>query len=169
MRGLYGQGHHESRGRIVTPDASSNVHSGAKSREPFYYQGSIGIPVQDPTGQTGAVVLQFVVPSGKNGYLWKLAIDFVGAGFVEGSGTIVWKIFRDAALRKAVKGFNRLVASVASVPNPNEIPPIQIYENETITVVMYNIGAGAPAGQVSAAAIIGWFYQKSQEKGSRWG
>lgn len=150
--------------QYVTPDASTDPHSGGKSREPFYQQSSVAMPAVGAS----ATVLSFVVPSGKNGFIWKMAIDFVGAGFTEGSGTIVWKIFRDAALRKAVKGFNNLVASVGAVPNPVEVPAIQIYENEVISVVVYNVGAGAPAGQVSVAAMIGWFYPKAQEKKTRW-
>jgi hypothetical protein len=113
--------------------------------------------------------MQFLVPSGKNGYIWKLAIDYVGAGFVEGNGLVTWKIFRDIALRKAVKGFNNILASIGQVSNPVEIPPIQIYENEWITVVVYNAVTGpVAAGQVSVSAAVGWFYPKNQEDGQRW-
>lgn len=161
MRGLYGAAPAMPQ---QNPDSSSNIHSGSKRREPFYYQHSVAIPAVGAS----ATVLQFKVPSGKNGYIYKLAIDYVGAGFVEGNGDITWKIFRDIALRKAVKGFNNLVASVGQVPNPVEIPPIQIYEQEFITVVVYNVSGPAPAGQVSVAAMIGWFYPKHEESGTRW-
>lgn len=162
MRGLYGTSHQG----IATPNpsASSNVHSGSKKREPFYYTNSVALPAVSAK----ATVLSFVVPSGKNGYIWKIAIDFVGAGFTEGSGAIVWQIFRDAAQRKAIRGFNNLLASVGQVPNPVEIPPVQIYENEQIGVVINNVSAGIPAGQVSVSAMIGWFYPKHEEDGQRW-
>lgn len=162
MRGLYGTAAAPS---DINRDVSSNVHSGSKRREPFYYQHSVAIPALGAQ----ATVLQFKVPSGKNGFIWKMAIDYVGAGFTEGSGAITWQIFRDLALRKAVKGFNNLVASVGQVPNPVEIPPIQIYESEFITVVVNNVGGpNPPAGQVSVAAFIGWFYPKNEEDGQRW-
>ena len=162
MRGLYGL---SAAAAVPNRDSSSNVHSGAKRREPFYFQNSVAIP--NPGGS--ATVMQFLVPSGKNGYIWKLAIDYVGAGFVEGNGLVTWKIFRDIALRKAVKGFNNILASIGQVSNPVEIPPIQIYENEWITVVVYNAVTGpVAAGQVSVSAAVGWFYPKNQEDGQRW-
>lgn len=147
-------------------DATPDVYSQQENREPFYYQSSVGIPAIGGK----ATVLSFPVKPGRNGYIWKVAIDYVGAGFTEGNGAIVWRIFRDAAQTEAIKGFNNLVASVGAVNNPVEIgAPIRIYEQQTISIVVYNVaGPNPPAGQVSVGVLQGWFYPKMQQDQSRW-
>lgn len=147
------------------PISSPDVYSKQPNRESFYYQQSVGMPAFG--GQ--ATVLTFPVPKGRNGEIWKIAIDYVGAGFTEGNGAIVWRIFRDAAQTQAVKGFNNLLASIGAVNNPVEISPIRIYESEVISIVVYNVaGPNPPAGQVSVGVVHGWFYSKMQEDPNRW-
>lgn len=143
---------------------SSNVHSGAKKREPFYCQGAIALPA---VGVTTPIV-QFTVPTTKNGYIWKIGMDYVGAGFVEGSGAIIYRMFHDAALRRAVRGFNNLTASVGAVNAPFEIgAPIQIYENEVPSIAVNNVSLVVGGAQL-VATIVGWFYPRSEEDQVRW-
>lgn len=143
---------------------NSNVHSGAKKREPFYFQGAIALPA---VGATTPIV-QFTVPPTKNGYVWKVGMDYIGNGFVEGSGAIVYRIFRDAALRRAIRGFNNLTASVGAVNSPLEIgAPIQIYENETISIAVNNVSLVVGGAQL-AACLVGWLYPRSEEDPVRW-
>lgn len=146
-----------------SPAASSSVYSGSKKREPFYKQGAIALPA---VGATAAIV-QFLVPPGRNGFLWKVAVDYVGTGFTEGSGQIIYRIFRNAALTRAVKGFNNLTASMGAVNQPLEIPAVQIYENETISMAVSNVSLVVGGAQL-VAVLHGYTYPRSEEDQARW-
>lgn len=165
MRG-YGRGLGQispSMAGMVPPDVSSSVYSGGKSREDFYTQGSVPLPAIG----TQAVVVQRPIPYGRNSYLWKIAVDYVGGGFVEGQGGILYRVFRNAALNRSVKGFATLTASMGTVSNPIEIPPAQLYENELLSIVVVNVSV-VVAGQQIVGALVGWDYPRSEEATSRW-
>lgn len=147
----------------MPPDVSSSVYSGGKSREPFYTQGSVALPAIGAQ----AVVVQRAIPYGRNSFLWKLAVDYVGGGFTEGQGGILFRVFRNAALTRSLKGFATLTASMGTVNNPVEIPPAQLYENETLSIVVVNVSI-VVAGQRVVGALVGWDYPRSEEVKSRW-
>src|SRR5690348_4723315 len=148
-------------------DVSSSIYSGGKAREPFYKQGAIVIPAISAAPSVYSPVVQFVVPYGRNGYLWKIGIDYVGGGFQEGQGNIVYTVFRNAALSRSIKGLVGLTASIGSVNNPVEIPAVQIYENETISIAVTNV-AIPPAGQQLVGVLVGFTYPRSKEGDSNW-
>lgn len=154
--------------------ASASAYSATEAnREPFYFQNAADIPaiaaIGPPVVPGMATVLQFIVPSGKNGMLWKLGIDYVGGGFTEGQGNLIWRLFRDPALTKAIYGFDNLVASIGAVNNPVEIEPIRVYEREVISIVAFNVGINpVPAGAQSVGVVHGWWYPKGAENPTRW-
>lgn len=147
-------------------DVSSSVYSGAKGREPFYVQKAIVIPAITGGPSVYTPIVKFNVPYGRNGFLWKVGFDYVGGGFQEGQGNIIFVIFRNAALTRSIKGFVNLTASIGSINNPVEIPPAQIYENEVISIAATNV-AIPPAGQQLVGVLVGWTYPRSQEGGSQ--
>lgn len=164
MRG-YGRGLGQISGSMagMPLDISSSVYSGAKSREPWYQPGAVALPAIGAQ----AVVVQRSVPYGRNGYLWKLGVDYVGAGFTEGSGALIYRVFRNGALTRAVKGFSNLTASMGAVNNPIEISPVQLYENEVISIVVVNVALGVGGAQL-VGVLHGWDYPRSEESGTRW-
>ncbi len=149
----------------MAPDVSSSVYSGGKSREPFYVQNPE--PVNLGAIGTSAVIVQRAIPYGRNSFLWKIAVDYVGGGFTEGQGAILFRVFRNKALTRAVKGFGTLTAPMGTVSNPVEIPPVQLYENEWLSIVYQNVGI-VPAGQQIVGVLVGWDYPRSEEVGARW-
>ena len=94
-------------------------------------------------------------------------MDYVGGGFTEGQGGILFRVFRNKALTRAVKGFGTLTASMGTVSNPVEIPPVQLYENEWLSIVEQNVSI-VPAGQQIVGVLVGWDYPRSEEVGARW-
>jgi len=163
MRGYRGLGQISPSTAGMPPDVSSSIYSGGKSREPFYTPGAVALPAVGAQ----AVVVQRAIPYGRNGYLWKLGIDYVGPGFIEGSGSLIYRVFRNGALTRAVKGFANLTASMGSVNNPIEVPPIQLYENEVISIVVVNVSLAVGGAQM-VGVLVGWDYPRSEEAGSRW-
>jgi hypothetical protein len=144
-------------------DTSSSVYSGAKIRDDFYKQSAIALPAVG----TSAVVVSKAVPYGRNGFLWKIGIDYVGPGFTEGSGALIYQVFRNAALTRGVKGFVNLTASMGSVNNPVEIPAVQIYEGEIVSIVVNNASLAVGGAQL-VGVLVGWYYPRSEEGGSQW-
>lgn len=153
---------------LVGPDAmrrdiSSSVYSGAKSREPYYVTNAIALPAIG----TQAVVVQRPIPYSKNSFLWKLGVDYVGAGFIEGSGALIYRVFRNFALTRTVKGFANLTASMGAVNNPLEISPVQLYEGEWVSIVVVNVSLNVGGAQL-VGVLHGWDYPRSEEDGARW-
>lgn len=148
---------------IAREAASSSPYSQSDNREPFYYPGSVALPAIGAS----AVISQFPVPRGKNGMIWKMGFEYVGPGFVNGSGQLVWQIFRDPALTKGVKGFTNLLSSIGSFNNPLELPSIRIYEAEVLSLVVKNVSLAA-GGTLAQGVFVGWFYPKAYDSRQRW-
>lgn len=129
--------------------------------EPFVNVNSIALPAQGNTTRAG-VALQFSVPPNRNGVITKIANDFVGGGWTSGTGALVWQIFRDQALTEAIKGFNNIRSSLGTILQMQTVPPIRIYENETISLVILNVGVIVNQ-QIAEGGFMGYFYPKSDE------
>src|SRR5579862_232102 len=59
-----------------------------------------------------ANVIQFQVPLGQNGVIQKIANNFVGGGWVEGSGAVVWQILVDGAPPPGSANYDNIVDSL---------------------------------------------------------
>ena len=110
-----------------------------------------------------AIVVQFQVPTGMNGIIESYGNNFIGGGFNEGSGNVIWQIFRDQALSVPVKGYSNILASLGSPAAPTRHPSgFRVFENEFITLVVKNV-AVVVAGQLSGGRFMGWYYPKDYE------
>lgn len=108
-----------------------------------------------PAATFQAVVVQFKVPAGNNGIIHTYGMNFVGGGFVEGTGDVVWQILRDGL---AIKGYGNILGSLGNPSSPTRHPSgFRIFENQTITLVVKNVGVIA-AGQKSGGRFMGWYY-----------
>jgi len=113
-----------------------------------------------PAVGANAVVLKFVVPSGKNGVISQIANNFVGGGFVDGSGNIIWRFEQDGI---PLVGLENLNTSLGTPAAPSRTAPVRIMENKTISLVVFNIGI-VVAGQLIGGRISGHFYPRNTEQ-----
>lgn len=109
-----------------------------------------------------ATVVEITVPPGRNGILRGIANNFVGGGWVEGTGDVVWRLQRNGA--DFVQGYDNILTSLGNPSNPTIIPGfIRILEGEVITLQVFN-NAVVVAGQRSGGRLLGWFYPREYEE-----
>lgn len=114
-----------------------------------------------------ATVLTFTVPRGQNGVIKEIANVFIGGGFTDGSGAIVWRILQN---NQAVRGKENIVASLGSVAQPSRVGGggyIRILENDIISLTVLNASI-VVAGQIIGGRLSGWFYPKDDDPTDIW-
>lgn len=127
--------------------------------------GYANLPVED--GATQAVIISFTVPIGRNGIIRKIANNYVGGGWVEGSGAVIWKILVDNGPIPGASSYSSIPASLGSPANPVEIAGFRIFENQTITLIAINVGV-AVAGQLVGGRLVGYLYPRELDDGDIW-
>lgn len=134
------------------------------SGEIFFPAAFITIPA---VGQTLPIV-KFQVPAGRSGVINRLANEVVGAGggggagWVNGSGQLVWQILINGAV---VKNCENIVAQLGTVAAPSEIPFIRLRENDLVQLTVTNVSINPPAGQRIGGRMQGWYYPKELDQG----
>lgn len=118
-------------------------------------------------------IISYVVPPGRNGVIYKVANNFVGGGWVEGTGDIIWRILVDGTPPPGATSYNAILASLGNPASPTEIPGFRIFENQVITLVAFNNPAGPDggvivAGQRVGARFVGWNYPTDIEANDVW-
>jgi hypothetical protein len=108
-------------------------------------------------------IISYVVPPGRNGVIYKVANNFVGGGWVEGTGDVIWRILVDGAPPPGATSYDSILASLGNPASPTEIPGFRIFENQVLTLVAFNNPAGPDGGVVVAgqrvgARFVGWNY-----------
>jgi hypothetical protein len=121
-----------------------------------------------PALNTEATILSFQVPQGRNGIINKVACNFVGGGWTEGTGDIIWRIEVDGATPPGANSYHNIPASIGSPAQPVGISGFRIYENQIVEVEVFNNPAGANggvvvAGQFSGARLCGYLYPRESE------
>lgn len=114
-----------------------------------------------------APIVTYVVPPGRNGLIYKVACNFVGGGWVEGSGDVLWRILVDGSPPPGATSYDAILGSLGSPANPVEIPGFRIFENQVLTLVAANV-AVVVAGQKVGARLIGWNYPTDSEEDNVW-
>ena len=84
------------------------------SGEPFNYVNYVALPAIGAT----AVILDFTVPEGRNGAIKWIGNNFVGGGWVEGTGAVVWRILRDDGF---MKNHENLLGSLEEISSENGV------------------------------------------------
>lgn len=118
----------------------------------FDYSTYIALPA---VGANAAVV-QFTVPEGFHGVIKRVGNAFVGAGWTEGSGALVWQILANGGV---VRNYDNIVASLGAVSNPAETAGIFVYEQQLVTLQIFNVSLVVGAAQ-AGGRLSGWFYPK---------
>lgn len=103
----------------------------------------------------------------------KVANNFVGGGWVEGTGDVIWRILIDGTPPPGATNYDSIVASLGSPANPVEIAGFRIFENQVLTLVGFNNPAGpdggvVPAGQRLGARLVGYLYPREYEEDNIW-
>lgn len=105
-------------------------------------------------------VFNFEVPTGYEGVIVSIIQQFVGNGFVEGSGDIHWRI---RVNRRWVKDYGDTITSLGTTQSPCYIyrGGIRLYSKQLVSYFAM-LGTGAtgrldPNGRIITAT-FGWFY-----------
>jgi hypothetical protein len=156
-----------------------NIHKGRPDLPPWIYQpvnwenvDQINYALVPAIGST-AIIISYVVPPGRNGIINKVACNFVGGGWVEGSGDIVWRILVDGTPPPGATSYDSILASLGGPSQPTGIAGFRFFENQVLTFVAFNNPAGANGGVVVAgqrvgARFTGWNYPLDIEEDDIW-
>jgi hypothetical protein len=118
-------------------------------------------------------ILSYVVPPGRNAIVQKVANNFVGGGWVEGTGDLIWRILVDGSTPPGATSYDNILASLGSPASPTQISGFRLFENQVLTVVCFN-NPGGPnggvvvSGQRIGARVIGFDYPREIEASDIW-
>lgn len=120
-----------------------------------------------------ATILTYTVPIGRNGVINKVACNFVGGGWTAGTGDVVWRILVDGVPPPGATSYDNITDSLGSPAQPVGISGFRIFENQTVTVVIFNNPGGASggvvvAGQRAGARLLGHLYPRDMEIDDLW-
>jgi len=118
---------------------------------PFDEQDGINLPA---IGNGFTVVLGFMVPNGSDGVINYISNNFLGGGFNQFSGDIIWQILADG---RAIRNFSNIKAEKGTVGQGREISPIRIYSNQLIQYVVSHRANVGLNGQV-VCSLNGYYY-----------
>ena len=118
-------------------------------------------------------ILSFIVPIGRNGIINKVANNFIGGGWIAGTGDIVWRILVDGAPPPGATSYNNITDSLGSQAQPVGISGFRIFENQHVTVVAFNNPGGLNggvivSGQQVGARLMGHLYPRDMEYLDLW-
>jgi hypothetical protein len=115
---------------------------------------SIPAPANDGADHT---VTQFVVPTGYDGVITSVANFYTGAGFVEGSGDIVWRV---TVGRAWLRNFGNIETTLGSLTSPCPLfrGGVRVYSNQRVTYSVNIPVTSAISGGRIVCAFFGWFY-----------
>jgi hypothetical protein len=127
--------------------------------ESFHLASGIAIPAQDGLFHT---VVTITCPAGRNGVLNRIANEFVGSGFVDFGGSIVYQIVRNptSGITAAERNYQNITASLGSVQDPARISGIRIFENDVLAIVVKNVSI-VPGGELIGGLLGGYFYPRT--------
>jgi hypothetical protein len=120
-----------------------------------------------PVGNT-VTILSFRIPIGRNCIINKVATNFIGGGWIAGTGDVIWRILVDGALPPGANTYNAIDDSLGSPAQPVGIAGFRVFENQLLTVTAFNNPAGANGGVVFAnqrvgARLLGHMYPRDME------
>lgn len=112
-------------------------------------------------------IFTFTVPRGFNGVIKEIGNVFIGGGFTDGSGAVVWRVLQN---NQALRGKENIVNSLGSVAAPSRLGGggfIRILENDLVAMTVLNTSI-VVAGQIIGGRLSGWFYPKDLDPSDIW-
>ena len=142
---------------------------GSRARLPFTYMGIQGqAPAQILLPAIGAaqVVVSFTCPRRQNGEIEFIANQFVGGGWTEGTGSIIWQVLIDGV---PVQGYDAILGSLGTTASPSWLGKgvIQFSENQLVQLRVTNVSI-AVAGQILLGLLRGHFEPVDSSSPSGW-
>lgn len=118
----------------------------------FDQPGSVVLPAA-PSVDTTVLTLQ--VPRGYDGVIKAYSCNFLGGGFVNGSGTIIWRININGT---PVRNFSNITTERGSSEQPRALAGgLRVYSEQIVTLVVNHVSDNTLAGNV-LGSFQGWFY-----------
>ncbi len=156
-----------SSGQVMTAKAPSlDMPPSGQSYRATAIEGQAPAPVVLPNINAQAVVVAFRVPIRQNGTIEFLANQYIGPGFQEGSGLLIWQLLADGV---PIKGYENITVTLGTpaAPGPLGRSPIRIFDSQLIQLVCTNTGIPV-ANQVLIGLLGGHFYPIEEETNSPW-
>ncbi len=119
---------------------------------PFDPTAYIALPAIGAT----STVLSITVSDGYVGVIRNLGNVFVGSGWTEGSGSLIWQLLANGGV---VRNYDNIVSSLGSVNNPRPVGgggAIIVPEGMQIILQVNNVSLNVGGAQVGAR-LGGWF------------
>lgn len=121
--------------------------------------GSIALPVAELVDTT---ILDFTMPVGWDGVATNIMMTVTGAGFIEGSGDVIWRLQVGS---RWIPDFSNVIFQLNDLRNPHSLVGgyIRLLSLQRVRIFAM-LGAGAlgrldPADRLNAA-VVGWQYPK---------
>jgi hypothetical protein len=109
--------------------------------------GVIALPALGVT----ATIVTFTMPAGYSGVVRWLSNIFLGAGFTDGTGDLLWQVIRDG---QPVEDYEAITAQLGTLPIPTDTF-ILVGENQTISITIRTVVA-VGGGNSSGGRLKGW-------------
>lgn len=122
----------------------------------FDFVNYVALPA---AGAAAGVIIDFTVPLGMNGIIKRFGNAYVGSGFTEGSGALLWQLLANT---QPIRNYSAIPASLGATASPSEVSSIRIKESQRIQLVINNVSL-VVGGAKSGGRIGGWFYPKTLE------
>jgi hypothetical protein len=154
----------------VIPNDDFPVQPNYPALPPHLYQPTTGLPFNPTTYVTipaigaTAIILDFFVPNGYQGVINQMGNNFVGGGFVDGSGNLVWQLLIDGV---PYPNFEDIIASLGNPANPSLIGAVQLRERQHVQLVVENV-AVVTAGQLIGGRLSGYYYPLDLADTTQW-
>jgi hypothetical protein len=98
-------------------------------------------------------VIKMVVPNGNDGVIKKLLNFYNGAGYVNGSGQLIWRIMRNG---QAVRNYDNIVIQLGTDAATADTQ-IRVYSNDVIQFQIMNVLITGAVNQI-LCYFGGWYY-----------
>ena len=108
-----------------------------------------------PAQGSEVTVVTFTVPRRLNGVIDRLSNQFIGGGWSEGSGSLIWRVEVDSV---PVYGFHNMLASIGTMSNPADLGRgIPVSESQVVSLIARNVSVNV-AGQVLLGQFRGNYF-----------
>jgi hypothetical protein len=111
-----------------------------------------------------ATILDVLVPAGMSAIVKRLGNNFVGGGFVDGSGNLVWQVLVNGV---PARNFENIIASLGNPAVPSDIGFIRGKQQQHIKLTVKNVGVPVN-GQLVGGRFSGWFYPNQYDLPDAW-
>ena len=132
-------------------------------RKNFFERGKLLTPADG--GLANWSVVQFTVPTGHFGLILGYYCNYMGTGFVQGSGDIVWRLRVGNAW---MRNMGNLQFAMGSLSNPFSMPLMQLLTSDDTITFAVNVPNTSGLIQVGTSYILcglqGWYYPNSTFK-----